>query len=56
MTGKTEDHNVSRLAKKVFFSKFVELVQRIPSVVPIDLKDLSSAYGENKEHCISYQV
>lgn len=56
MTGKTEDHQVSRLAKKIFFTRFVEIVQKLPSAFPVRIDDLSSAYGENKERCISYQV
>lgn len=51
MTGKTEDHQVSRLAKKVFFSRYVELVRMLPCKL-----NIPAAYGENKERCIPYQV
>lgn len=59
MTGKTEDHQVSRLAKKFFFHRYMQLVQTLEATGAdwgVKLADVPSSYYENKEKSSQYQV
>lgn len=57
MTGRQEGENSSRLCKRKFFTRFMSLIERLPSMTEVDpgaAKHLS--YGEVKALSNKYQV
>ena len=55
-TGKDEDWNHSRLSKRVFFIRFLKLVDKLANSTGLSRKTLPTFYSSVKANAKEYQV
>ncbi|XP_076068665.1 adenosine deaminase acting on RNA isoform X1 [Oratosquilla oratoria] len=57
MTGRPEGDGSSRLCKKKFFQRFIDLIDKVPTITNINKEEIKQmSYGDAKQHSVDYQT